>query len=42
MKPEEKRRLVMEINLCRQFDSPFLVRYHGVNTWNGDVQVGAA
>jgi len=39
MKSEEKRRLLMEVNLCRQFSSPYLVRYHGVNVWDGDVQL---
>lgn len=39
MRSEEKKRLLMEVNLCRQFSSPYLVQYHGVNVWDGDVQV---
>ena len=39
MKDDERQKLIKELTLSRQFDSPYTVQYHGINVSDGQIQL---
>ncbi|EGD78312.1 STE/STE7/MEK4 protein kinase [Salpingoeca rosetta] len=39
MRADEKEKLIKELTLSRKFDSPYTVRYHGINVFDGQIQL---